>query len=78
MHSHYSSFFTIVGCLYYLIELTAWKICVMSESKPKQRVEKPQVTRSRLGTMFVKRISVLMKALSHKSALLILNVSIVS
>ena len=34
---------------------------------------KPQVTSSRLGTKLLKTISVLMKALSHKSTLLILN-----
>ena len=51
-----------IGYLYCHNELTAWK----------------DVPRSFLSTKFLKTISVLMKALSYKIILLILNVSIVS
>ena len=54
------------GCLYCLNELTAWQVCVALVSKPKQRSGKPQVTRSLLGTKFLKTISVWMKALPKK------------
>ena len=71
------------GCLYCLNKLTAWQVCVACIpsvsliSKSKQRLGKPHVVRSCLGTKFLK-VSVLMKVLFYKSFLLTLNVSIVS
>ena len=71
-------------CLYCLNKLTTWQVCVAClplislVSKSKQRAGKPHVARSRLSTNFLQTIFVLMKALFHKSVLLILNVSIVS
>ena len=72
------------GCLYCLNKMTSSQVYTASSpsvslgSKLKQRAWKPHKVRNRLDTKFLKTISVLMKAMSHKSVLLISNFSIVS
>ena len=74
----------VTCCLYCLSKLTAWQVCVAclpsfsSVNKSKQSAGEPHATRSRLGSKFLKAVSVQVKAPYHKSVLLILNVSIVS
>ena len=88
LRSYFCSFYKrdalVTGCLYCLKELTVgqvWVACLTSTSlvsKSKQGAGKSHVARSYLRTKFLKTISVLMKALSHKSVPLIFNFSIVS
>ena len=73
------------GCLYRLNELTSLLVCVtcllsislVYSEQVRIQTGKSHVMRSRLGTKFLKTITVLMETQTHTNELLILNVRIV-
>ena len=65
------------GWLYCLNESTSWQVCVASFSSISKQVRERENRTWQEIKRFLKTTSVLMEALTHKSIILILNVSIV-